>query len=262
MSFILGFCGVVVTAFLLVLGVLGVADRLLLVAGLVVANERALVALLIDLPERLRLRVAQVLLLEDLRLREGVIRGGRGGLGDRLDGLLGRRGRRGLGRNRLRRSCRRRGRLLGVSRLLEVGGRHLLRRGLHRSRRRGRHRCRRRADELGDEGLECGLVLVDDVLRRCQVLDAGRLVLREAVGVRDLDLGDVGRARLEERGGLALGSVRVLLLLRRGLGLGLHGLDRRALADQALGELGQQSHLLVEGQRRHVDPGNRHLRRL
>ena len=207
---------------------LAAADRLVLVAGLVVADEGSLVAVLIDLPERLRLRVAQVLVAIDLDLGERVIDGGR--LGDRLDLLLGR-GRRGrrLGR---RGDGRGRGRLLRLGGLLEVGGRHLLRRGRGRGRRsrRGRGgvggRRASRGDELSDEGIEGGLVLVDDALCRGQVLDTCRLLLREALLVRDPDLGDVGHARLEEGVGLALLSVRILLLLGGGcLHLGLHGLD-------------------------------------
>ncbi len=214
---------------LLVLRVLGVADRLVLV----VADEGALVAVLVELPQSLRLRVAQVLLAVDLGLGERLVR--RGGLrSDRLDRLLRRRGSAGrLRRGRLGRRGRGRRSLLRLGGLLEVGGAELLRRGRGgRGRRSGRGRGGRvggrrpgGGDELRDEVIEGRLVLVDDALRRGQVLDTCRLLLREPLRVRDLDLSDVGRARLEEGGGLALGSVRILLLLGGGLHLGLRGLD-------------------------------------
>ena len=228
LSFVLGFW--FFTGRLLVLRVLGIADGLVLITGLEVADKRALIALVVHLPERLRLRVTEVVLLKDRDAIHGLVLHGRG----RLSRLLRRGGGR-LSRGRLRRG--RRCRLLR----LKVRRRQLLRRGRgsRRSRRRrrrlgDRRRCgrgvggRRRTvarDELGDKGVELALVLVDDVLRGHQVLDAGGLVLGEALGVRDLDLGDEGGAGREGQGNLALGSVRILLLLRLGIGDGLHGLD-------------------------------------
>ena len=212
---------------------LGIADGLVHITGLEVADKRALIALVVHLPERLRLRVTEVVLLKDRDAIHGLVLHGRG----RLSRLLRRGGGR-LSRGRLRRG--RRCRLLR----LKVRRRQLLRRGRGGRSRRSRRRRRRRLgdrrrcgrgvggrrrtvvrDELGDKGVEVALVLVDDVLRGHQVLDAGGLVLGEALGVRDLDLGDEGGAGREGQGNLALGSVRILLLLRLSIGDGLHGLD-------------------------------------
>ena len=79
-----GFCWFWVS--LLVLGRVAVADGLLL-AGLVVASKGSLNALLIEAPEAIRLRVAQIVVAVDGEAHERGV--GHCRLGNSLDGLLG-----------------------------------------------------------------------------------------------------------------------------------------------------------------------------